>query len=69
MADEKKPLSDRRQEVLVESEQLSASTGFQVCIKLNDEQRKLISELVGEDCAELRINVDELSDLASVIAN
>ena len=69
MADDKKSFADRKQEVLVEHEQLTASTGFQVCIKLNEEQRKLISELVGEDCAELRINVDELSDLASVIAN
>lgn len=67
MADEKDPA------ILVEHEQIAVGRGYQVCIKLNDDQARILTELVGRDketpLTELRINVDDLADLASVIAN
>lgn len=47
----------------------TSSDEFQVCIELSENQQRMLSEIAGSDVTELRISVDDLADLASVIAN
>jgi len=47
----------------------TVSDVFQVCIQLSENQQRMLSEIAGSDVKELRVSVDELADLAAVIAN